>query len=280
MFSIYSSLFNINKMSFKWRDTLDNWIDFCQDGDEIVLAVNDSSDDTVESLMDFCGELPLKTNHKRIDVRILETHFSYGDPLFDGKIKNAALKKCREPFLIALDLDEVLPLYNRPQWVEAALKLNQTNAFDAFLIPVVNLWGSEKQAENISCKWYLHRNSPNLGRGSVNFAKNDDGTIDIEKSDTCELINESDSSLAPFRAVMDFSSPDFIKMDALESNAVPFAFHIGGVNLSQRAKQNVFWKPIWENRAGHAVGNILLDEASLRNKKTFDHCLPHWSVKG
>ena len=80
MFSIYSSAFNLIKNKFDYESAIEN---FCTFAEEVVIAVNTSEDNTYETLLELSS--------KYQNLKVIPTSFSYGDILFDGKIKNAPL---------------------------------------------------------------------------------------------------------------------------------------------------------------------------------------------
>ena len=186
MLSIYSSAFNLIKNNFDYKDALNNFSHFAN---EVVVAVNESEDDTLLELKSYANE--------RKNIRIVETDFSYEDPLLDGKIKNAALQETTQEFKINLDLDERIPIRHRGKWEMLAYQLRFAS-FDSYLIPSLNLWGNRRSMRwdeemKMNFKWYLHKQG--LFRGAVDFGKLPNGKIDTSKSDTCELINEDGADL-------------------------------------------------------------------------------------
>jgi hypothetical protein len=84
-----------------------------------------------------------------------------------------------------------------------------------------------------------------LYRGIVNFAKKQDGKIDTDKSDTCELIDANGNLV---QTLMFDNS-----IEKLREGETPYVFHYWAVNEGQRIKQNEFWQPVWSNRAGKNI---------------------------
>ena len=58
-------------------------------------------------------------------------------------------------------------------------------------IPVVDLCKGEDYYKSIGFKWYMHKQG--LKRGVWPYAKLNNGKIDVNKSDTCELLDEDDN---------------------------------------------------------------------------------------
>lgn len=250
MISIYTSCFNIEKNNFHhWKYTIPKWLEFINSDDEIVIAVNRSDDDTLKLIRQF-------------PVKIIRTEFDYNDYAFDGKIKNAALQECENHLCVGLDLDEV-PSKNRDRWVVFGNGLLHSS-LDFILIPVVDLCKSEKTAKGIGCKWYIHKRG--LYRGVWNGAKLANGKIDIDKSDTCELIDKNGNLVRGGR-VCSLNSQSIKNIDS------PYVIHYGWLNWEDRQNQNEFWKPVWENRKGGEVLNITQDKDIYDSIEVFEHGL-------
>jgi len=238
MFSIYSSAFNLTKGGFNYA-AVKQFSDFVGEDGEVVIAVNTSEDDTADRLW--------KESESLKNIRLIFTDFSYEDPDLDGKIKNAALQETTNDFKIGLDLDEYIPLWQLPIWQSMAASL-QWSALDGFFIPTVDLHGSEDKISTIKAKWYLHK--AGLFRGTVNFAKNPDGTHDISKSDSCELIDK-DGNLANAEFIMPRHNSFDESLALLESGNVPFVVHTGYLDLQRRIKLNKeFWEKQWSVEGG------------------------------
>lgn len=263
MFSIYCSAFNVNEMSFDYSTALGVFNAFAE---EVVIAVNTSRDGTLETLH----------KHKRINnlhkLKIVETSFDYNDLAFDGKIKNVALQECTKDFCIGLDLDEFIPWSALDNWKETAKFIGESEDFNSVLIPSIDLYYSYKHAKNVGFKWYLHKRE-GMQRGVVNFAKLDNGKIDIEKSDTCELLDKNGNLTRSLLACpINYSTEE--KLNFIKKEGAPYVFHTGWLNKEQRLKQNKFWKPVWENRAGREVNNIIEKVEDFGEIKYFEHGLP------
>lgn len=251
MFSIYSSAFNLIKNKFDYANAISR---FCCFADEVVVAVNASEDGTLDKLN------ALEFNN----LKIIETNFSYEDPLLDGKIKNQALQATKEEFKIGLDMDEYIPTWQKDIWLNLAYKL-RFDLYDCYMVPSVNLYRSEKHFFSISHKWYLHKSG--LFRGPVNFARKSDGTVDTTKSDTCELIDKNGNLVKSKIFNNDIND--------LRSKKVPYVVHTGYLSLDNRVLRNKnFWKKHWEIESGgikptHKVHESLEDF----NESYYEHLL-------
>lgn len=228
--SIYSSAFNLIKNKFDFIDSIYN---FCNFADEVVVCVNISEDETYEELF------KLKSIYNNLIV--IQSNFSYEDPLLDGKIKNEALQKTTNEIKIGLDMDEYIPLWQKNIWLNLATNLS-FDSFDCYMIPSINLYKDINNYFSIGPKWYLHKSG--LYRGPVNFARKDNGTVDTSKSDTCELINQN-GDLANFCQVSPFD------IDSLRTCNYPFVVHKGYLNLQNRLIRNEnFWNKHWKIESG------------------------------
>jgi len=278
--SIYTSVYNLNKMGFDWRATLDNWTRFLNGEGQICIAVNTSEDDTLEALTKCAEELSRGAGNG-VEYTIFSTSIPYSNPLFDGMIKNEALRRCTRGFCTLLDIDEVLPLSNREAWGWAITNLGRM-APDALFVRVIDLFHDEGHYKGMGQKWYLHKNRPYLKRGRVNFAARADGSTNIDKSDTCELICE-DGSLAhavgPIRT-NGYHRPGETEeqrvLSEMTANLVPYVVHLGWLNKQQRIRQSAFWAPVWSARDGTKVEKPL-GEDDLEKIPYYPHNLRHWN---
>lgn len=247
MFSIYSQFFNVEKMGFDWRGAITNWSNFLIEGEQISIAVNQSDDNSLELIREFC-----KTIQKNINFTITSINIPYTDPAFDGKGKNEALKLCKESFCILLDCDERIDPSDRKKWEFWARTLDNDQIADAMFIPVIDLFHDKNNFKSVGTKWYIHKNRPYLHRGVVNFAYRKDKSIDITRSDTCELLREDDNlafTVSPIPHVLS----DINKLNFVKNLNLPLVIHLGWVEKQQRLKQSNFWTPVWNKRNGWEV---------------------------
>ena len=235
-FSSYTSAFNLIKMGFDWQNSILNYSQFM---DEVVLAINTSEDGTFESVSKFLEEKGIS------NVILCQCAFDYSDLAFDGKIKNFALQHTSGDIKISCDIDERFPLYQKDLWRRAGNHLLSQREISAFLIPSINLCGDIYHYKDIGYKWYMHKDE--LYRGIVNFAKKQDGKIDTDRSDTCELIDANGNLVQTLK----FDN----SIEGLREGQIPYVFHYWAVDKDQRIKQNEFWQPVWSNRAGKEVNN-------------------------
>jgi hypothetical protein len=250
MISIYSSAFNLVKNNFNIRFHIDN---FCAFADEVVIAVNSSTDETLAVMTDLAKVY----SH----LKILSTDFSYTDPVLDGKIKNHALQATSMPCKLGLDMDEYIPLQQKQLWHHLAQTLG-TSAHQCYMIPSVNLYKDRDHFFSITPKWYLHKTG--LFRGPVNYAYKEDGYIDTSKSDTCELIDAQGNLV--------FSAMTPSTIGELRSGLYPFVVHTGYMSLDNRLIRNLsFWKHHWLVESGgvepkHKVHETLEDFSETYEK--------------
>ena len=235
-FSSYTSAFNLVKMGFDWQNSILNYSQFM---DEVVIAINTSEDDTFETVSKFLEEKGIS------NVILRQCSFDYSDLAFDGKIKNFALQHTSGDIKISCDIDERFPLYQKSLWRRVGSYLLSQKEISAFLIPSINLCGDIYHYKDIGYKWYMHKDG--LYRGIVNFAKKQDGKIETDRSDTCELIDANGNLVQTLK----FNN----SIEGLREGQTPYVFHYWAVDKDQRIKQNEFWQPVWSNRAGKEVNN-------------------------
>lgn len=242
MLSIYTSAFNIEKMQYDWELA---FINFLAIADELVIAVNTSEDNTVDLINDWGAEIA--QNRPEMAFQIVFTDFLYDDPDLDGKIKNAALQATSQPYKLGLDLDESINSKFKDQ-----LK-NLTSYFlhdktDCIMLPVINLYKDRERFKDIGQKFYFHRTG--LKRGTVNFAKRKDGSHDINKSDSCELL-EINGELPRCMYLIHPEANDQDKLNIIKQNNLPFIVHSGLLDLEKKALRNKkFWEKMWNVENG------------------------------
>jgi hypothetical protein len=123
---------------------------------------------------------------------------------------------------------------------------NGASWFKTLMLPSINLCGSELTYKDIGSKWYIHHNNIGLQRGIVNFAKKENGKIDITKSDTWHYIK---NYLMPMLA----KNPDYAFTESF--NEI-ISDHIGSSNkfvlmdnLGRQAvinqDQGIYWGGLW-----------------------------------
>lgn len=266
-FSTYVSAFNLIKNNFDYKKALKN---FCTFSDEVVVACNTSEDNSLEELK----KLSKKSDYKNLVV--IDTDFDYSDNRFDGKIKNAALQATTKPLKISMDMDERFILQQRNLWDFYGKRLLETN-FDCLAIPSIDLYGSLKtirKNHNIGIKFRLHRSG--LFRGVVNFAEKENGLIDINRSDTCELV-DANHNLA--RVCYFIPQEDLIPSKCSNLMNFPYTIHLGWIDFDYRININKVWKPHWENRAGYEIDNIILDKQTLNEEPVIEHYLPLYDLE-
>lgn len=256
--SIYSTAFNIIKNDFNyWKITIPKWLQFIDYGNkgEIVIAVNKNEDDTLKILKDYFKQYQC--------IILVESNFDYEDYAFDGKIKNFALQNTKNEICMGLDMDEY-PSPNINSWESILYQFLNSN-YEAVFIPVVDICKSMEEYKSIGLKWYIHKQG--LHRGVWSKAKLENGKIDIKKSDTCELLNKNEDLCSAVSICRELS------IDEIKNNNLPFIIHLGWLNWQDRKNQNKTWQPVWSNRAGYEVSDILHEEEKFNNIKVINHNL-------
>jgi hypothetical protein len=258
-YSIYTSCFNIIKNNFNyWEFTIPKWLDFLENGEkgEIVICINSSEDDTLKIIKDR-----FSSNNA---IKIIESNFDYTDYAFDGKIKNQALQNCKNEICLGLDLDEYLSP-NKASWDNISKQFIKS-PYDAVFLPSIDICKDLNYYKSIGAKWYMHKSG--LHRGVWEKAKLSNGKIDIKKSDTCELLDENNELCKAIFLVNENS------ISNIKEYNLPFIIHLGWLNWENREKQNQTWQPIWSNRAGYKVDDIILEKDKFEKIEVFKHNLP------
>jgi hypothetical protein len=275
--SIYSSVYNLSAIGFDWKTTLSNWNAFLQGHGQVVIACNDpvGTDATYDDVVRFVAELK-RDARNQTDYKVFKTAIPFENPLFDGLIKNEALKRCTNEFCSLMDIDEVYPLTSRFAWV-SAMEILGKQPYDALLIPSLDLFHDDKHYKfPLGTKWYIHRNRPDIMRGRVAFAAREDGTTDITKSDTTEVCYP-DGRLVTHTHLIDPRFPDAVKLQWMGQGAVCYVCHLGWLAKEQRLKQAAFWAPHWNARDGKETVKPLT-EAEFDAIPYKPHGLPDWRL--
>jgi hypothetical protein len=106
----------------------------------------------------------------------------------------------------------------------------------------------------------LHKGG--LFRGTVNFAKNADGTHDTSKSDSCELI-DSQGNLVSSAVMLPPDADNDTKLSLIQENNMPHVFHYGILDIDKKIVRNKnFWSKHWSIEAGKHV-EIPVDKAEF-----------------
>jgi len=267
--SIYTSGFNLLKNNFDYEDALEN---FCKFAEEVVICLNPSVDNTLEAITVMTKIYP--------NLKIVESDYSYENPLFVGLMKNDALQATTKTIKVGLDMDERVPLRHKSRWIGAYANL-EFMPCNCVMIPVVNMWGSKDTIKNDpedlmrGRKWYLH--GEGCFRGPVNFGRNPDGTIDTSRSDTCELI-DADGNLIPSIPIVPKAGSIEEYLKILEDRAT-FVYHLGYESYKNRIDRN---NDIWHNHirlrsGGQAPQHTIHMDESEFNEEIINHNLPHWN---
>jgi hypothetical protein len=230
MFSIYHSAFNLIKHGFiGWENSVQN---SCKFADEVIIAVNTSSDGTKEAIEETLQDFS--------NWKIVETDFSYQDPWLDGKIKNTALQTCKQDFKIQLDLDEYIPLWQKPLWENLAMQI-ALSPVQCAAVASVNLYKDWNHYSSINNKQYFHKGQ--AYRAPSIAARKPDGTINTKMSDGCDLVNADGQFVSTIATTTN--------LQPLELGVSPFVVHFGYVDLDSRLERNrEFWYEHWYVEGG------------------------------
>lgn len=245
--STYQTAYNILTNGFsRWQESV---INSCQFSDEVIIAVNTSEDDTDSAIRDTLWEYK--------NWKIVPANFSKLDPLWDGRMKNLALQHCTKEFKIQKDLDEIIPLWQKPLWENKLFQLKFSGA-KVMAVPSVDLFNDEGHFKAINWKTYV-----NIGqayRGPSAHALKPGYFINTQISDGTELIDEK------FNALLAIASGP-CDLAALESGEEIFVLHYGYIDKQERIKRNeVFWGAHWlQESNGTKPAHVLHDSLESFN---------------
>lgn len=266
--SVYTQVYNAEKYNINFVQPLQNYLDFLDDNDEIVIAVNQSEDNTFALVNNAIKAIKDNTS-KKTKIFAIHTDFSYSDIELDGKVKNAALQASTCPIKIQMDIDELFDLNQIERWRMASNFMHEEKTPDCYLIPSIDLWGSlEKIRKNviIGRKFRLHLDG--FYRGTAHFAKKSDGTIDTKMSDTTELIDDKGvipmcQNLCPEQ----YLAPEICRY-------LPFyTLHTGYLSFEYRVNLDEYHKPRWEAMCGGVNKEDPKTVENLSSEEVLDHGL-------
>ena len=225
MISLYTTGFNLNKINIDFDEVFSNWLYYV---DEIVIATfrwqhEEVRNAIIKSKFYDPKKIGVVSRHVEIET----------DVYWEGKLKNAALENCKHKIAIQCDLDErISGDFNLFKHLCRTISANDFPC--SIMLPTIDLYEDLDHYINIGHKWYIHTRE-GTHRGSVNWARKEDGSLDPEKSDTCELI-DGKGNLIPCIGKVDFY------------NNNPRIIHLGFLDLKERNKVNEFWGKIWNHR--------------------------------
>jgi hypothetical protein len=244
--SAYVSAFNLLANGLPYEDPLRAMLAMF---DEVVVAVNTSTDDTAATLRAFEGGA----------LKVVETSFAYTDVTFDGATKDVALQACtQEPdrVYVQMDMDEMVPLSQRDLWRRYAAELLAMPGVDCWMIPTVDLWGSMdtiRADRPLGVKFRMHKGG--LRRGVWKQAWIGRTRFDTSRSDSCELIDSRGELARTMHAV----PPPFLQpaLVSMLNGQYPYTLHLGYVSLEQRVRINrAIWADHWTLRNGGADAGV------------------------
>ena len=259
MISAYTTAFNFENINLSLADALSNWFVYC---DEVVISTTQK--DLEEARKQIRG-FPLLDK-----IKIVSSDVDTNDLFWDGKLKNTGLQNCSNKVVFQIDLDERIA-GDKDQLIKLAEAILQRPDPCSISIQNIDLFGDLEHYKSTGRKWYLHSRD-GCYRGAVNFAILDNGVFDPEKSDTCELIDESGDLIVCVGTT-------HLTLDS------PKVFHLGFLDLERRARLNkTFWRDIWSERKSLSqqkeieADDVTIDIKDFDEVETYNHgmALPLW----
>lgn len=273
--SVYTSLFNYSPDKFDLLDAFKNWSKYAN---EIIIGTFEDQKKEIEEEVSYLLVNDLFKDKVLYDfwfgVRVIScSDTSLEDPLFDGKLKNAALQACSNELVIQQDMDERIG-GGIEQWEYLCNSLKSYAPPMACMISVIDLYKDLDHYKGINSKWYLHLREGSY-RGPVKFAFREDRTLDITKSDSCELIDKN-GDLVPYVVDNRFSFDPLMNGGHVNIK-YPHIIHLGYLDLEKRAEHNKFRKGCWEAMDGKPVEVATTVEKLEEENEAKPHGLkPEW----
>ena len=268
MWSIYTTIYLINKNNCYFYKNLVNYSNFVGEDGEVVIGTNKEGiqDGTKDILDKFIEDNNLK------NVKLLISDISFSDNTFDGALKNFALQNTKYSIKIQMDIDETFVLSQKERWKQATTYLSRQNGIKALFIPSIDLYGSEKYIRknyNVSQKWRIHKEG--LFRGVFNGGKMANNRISTISSDTCELVDALGNLVPTGHIIPDDTFLKPINVGLLKDYI--YTLHWGYVDLQYRRDINKnWWKEKWEDRSGKPE-NVVTELDKLIREEVIEHHL-------
>jgi len=277
MFSVYTQAYNISKYNIDVKGALINFLKFLESDDEIVIAYNSiyeriDCDPDYKVLNEQIKDAKSEIGGDCANVKVVQSKFVYDDPEFDGKVKNAALQATTEKVKIQMDIDERFDIKQKDMWRKILgpdLADPKRGGVFCYLIPTIDLWGDASKIRknvNIGTKFRIH-NGP-CRRGVPNWAYNEDGTINTEKSDTTEPIDKKG-----FLVDSNYLIPPSLLTPETVDRLPFYTIHLGYLNFEYREKIDEFWNPHWALRNGNKKQDPKQTIEKLAGEEVIDHNL-------
>lgn len=268
MFSLYSTLYLINKNRFPFLHHLKNFSEFVGQDGEVVIGTNEEGiqDGTLDVLREYITKNNLSNVYTNVSYQI-----KFSSNRFDGDLKDFALQNTKNPIKIQMDMDEIIPLSQKEKWVKYSNWLLNNDKVQALYVPSIDLYGSStyiRKNHNIGQKWRIHKSG--LKRGVVNFAELGNGLFDTSRSDSGELLSQS-NKLVPTAQIV---NPDFLKPENCHKlNDYIYTLHLGFASLDYRESINKnWWNQKWQDRS-QKQENVITDKQILEKEEVIEHNL-------
>lgn len=264
--SAYVSAFNVLQNGLPYEEPLRAMLAFF---DEVVVAVNTSTDDTLATLQAFEGGA----------LKVIPTSFSYKDVTFDGATKNAALQACTQEdatnrVYVQMDLDERVPGNQRALWRDLAGMLIRDPVSQCMMIPTLDVWGSVdtiRADKPIGVKFRMHKAGLHRGVWQQAWLNPQRTRFDTSMSDSCELLDQHGNLVRANWVV----PPQYLHPSTCHLlEGFPYTVHLGYLDYAQRIRINkAIWKEHWELRSGQPE-NVATSIEDLTNVPLVKHGLP------
>ena len=269
--SVYTSLFNYSPEKFDLLGAFKNWRKYAA---EIVIATFEDQELSLGKIIfeEYFGgfyQCDPQNEGKPFIKLIGVKDTSLDDPLFDGKLKNAALQSCLNELVIQQDLDERLS-GDIKMWEYLGEILKQHSPPIACLLPVIDLYKDLSHYKSVGSKFYFHLKE-GVFRGVVNYAKKEDGFINVNLSDSTEPIDKDGNLIRAFPFDSFFGEVGRIPQFDI---TMPHVCHLGYLDLDKRIKNNKFWKGVWCSRAGENIEVATTLEKLEEENEAIPHGLP------
>jgi ADP-heptose:LPS heptosyltransferase/glycosyltransferase involved in cell wall biosynthesis len=244
----YTHILNPESAGFPYVESIRSMLGFC---DEVVVVDGGSTDGSLQKIEEI-------GDHR---VKVMTREWDWSEPGMDGMQKAYGRAMCSGEFLWQQDCDEIV--HEDDYGKIRSLVKKFPRDVDLVSLPVVELWGNEKnvRTDRHSWKWRLSRNNFRITHGINKDARVFDektGRMYAKKgmSDGCEYVDVMTGEYIPHKNFYT-NELEFIRRKQPEKygeamnqifQSMPSVYHYSWMDLQRKIRNfKSFWNKCWAN---------------------------------